>query len=388
MTEPHAAAVLVAAGQGERLGAGMPKGLVPVGGVPMVARTARALEASPLITHIIAVVAPGSEAVAAESLDRAGCERVRAVIPGGETRQASVAAGLAALGHPEIVVVHDAARPLVTADVIAAVIRAAAADGAASAGTPVRETVKRVASGAVAETVDRDMLWLARTPQAFRTALLREAHIRAAAEGFSGADDAVLVERLGRTVRIVEDSPANLKITVPHDLRVAEALLGAGAGTRTGIGFDTHRLEMGRRFVLGGVEIPFPRGLAGHSDADVLVHAMMDALLGAAGLGDIGFHFPPGDPAYRGADSLALLARVGLLIASAGWRPAHLDSTVIAEAPRLAPHIAEMRRRIAAALQIPEAAVSVKATTAEGLGALGRGEGIAAYAVATLVAAG
>jgi 2-C-methyl-D-erythritol 2,4-cyclodiphosphate synthase len=145
---------------------------------------------------------------------------------------------------------------------------------------------------------------------------------------------------------------------------------------------------MGRRLVLGGVEIPAPRGLAGHSDADVLVHAMMDALLGAAGLGDIGTHFPPGDPAYRGADSLALLTRVGALIASAGWRPAHLDSTVIAEAPRLAPHIAEMRHRIAGALHVAESAVSIKATTAEGLGALGRGEGIAAYALATLVAAG
>jgi 2-C-methyl-D-erythritol 4-phosphate cytidylyltransferase/2-C-methyl-D-erythritol 2,4-cyclodiphosphate synthase len=388
MNEPHTAAVLVAAGQGERLGAGMPKGLVPVAGVPMLARAARALEASPLIEHIVAVVAPGTEALAAESLDRAGCERVRAVIPGGETRQASVMAGLAALGEPELVVIHDAARPLVTVDVIAAVIRAAADAGAASAGVPVRETVKRVASGAVAETVDRDVLWLARTPQAFHTALLREAHTRAAADGFTGADDAVLVERLGRTVRIVEDSPANLKITVPQDLQVAEALLRAAPETRTGIGFDTHRLEMGRRLVIGGVEIQSSRGLAGHSDADVLVHAMMDALLGAAGLGDIGLHFPPDDPSYRGADSLALLARVGALITSAGWRPAHLDSTVIAENPRLAPHIAEMRRRIAAALQIPEAAVNIKATSAEGLGALGRGEGIAAYALATLAAAG
>jgi 2-C-methyl-D-erythritol 4-phosphate cytidylyltransferase/2-C-methyl-D-erythritol 2,4-cyclodiphosphate synthase len=388
MSEPHVAAVLVAAGQGERLGAGMPKGLVPVAGVPMLARAAHALEASPLIEDIVAVVAPGSEPVAAASLDRAGCERVRAVIPGGETRQASVAAGLAALGGPEIVVVHDAARPLITLEVITAVIRAAAEAGAASAGIPVRETVKRVASGEVTETVDRDALWLARTPQAFRTDLLREAHARAAADGFAGADDAVLVERLGRPVRMVEDSPANLKITVPDDLRIAEALLGGAGGSRTGIGFDTHRLEMGRRLVLGGVEIPAPRGLAGHSDADVLVHAMMDALLGAAGLGDIGTHFPPGDPAYRGADSLALLTRVGALIASAGWRPAHLDSTVIAEAPRLAPHIAEMRHRIAGALHVAESAVSIKATTAEGLGALGRGEGIAAYALATLVAAG
>lgn len=387
MSEPRAAAVLVAAGRGERLGAEGPKGLVPVAGIPMLAHAARALEHASLIAHIVAVVSPGSEAVAALSLDRAGCERVTAVVPGGDSRQASVAAGLAALGEPEIVVVHDAARPLVSPAVITAVIHAAVSSGAASAGLPVRETVKRVEAGYVAETVDRDTLWIARTPQAFHTGLLREAHARAAAEGFVGADDAVLVERLGRAVRMVEDSPTNLKITVPDDLRLAEAVLGGAAATRTGIGFDTHRLEIGRRLRLGGVDIPSPRGLAGHSDGDVLVHAMMDALLGAAGLGDIGTHFPPADPAYRGADSLALLGRVGDLVAAAGWRPVHLDSTLIAEAPYLAPYIPEMRRQIAGALRLSEPAVSIKATTAEGMGALGRGEGIAAYALATLVAA-
>lgn len=387
MSGPHAAAVLVAAGRGERLGGEMPKGLVPVAGSPLLAHAARALEGVPLIDYIVAVVAPGSEAAAAESLDRAGCERVKAVVRGGATRQASVAAGLAVLGDPEIAVIHDAARPLVGGTVITAVIHAAVSSGAASAGIPVRETVKRVEAGYVAETVDRDTLWIARTPQAFHTGLLREAHARAAADGFTGADDAVLVERMGRVVRMVEDSPTNLKITVPEDLHLAEAVLGGGAITRTGIGFDTHRLEVGRRLRLGGVDIPSPRGLAGHSDADALVHAMMDALLGAAGLGDIGTHFPPGDPAYRGADSLALLGRVGSLIAAAGWRPVHLDSTVIAETPYLGPYLAEMRRRIASVLHLAEAAVSVKATTAEGMGALGRGEGIAAYALATLAAA-
>jgi len=386
MTDPHVAAVLVAAGRGERLRAGMPKGLVPVAGIPMLARAARALERVPLIQYLVAVVASGSEAAAADGLDRAGCERVRAVVPGGASRQASVAAGLAAVGEPEIVVVHDAARPLVSPAVITAVIDAAVDAGAASAGVPLRETVKRVEAGHVAETVDRDTLWIARTPQAFSTVLLREAHARAAADGFTGPDDAVLVERLGRAVRMVEDSPANVKITVPADLAMAEAALGGAAAPRTGLGFDVHRLEVGRRLRLGGVDIPSPRGLAGHSDADVLVHAMMDALLGAAGLGDIGTHFPPGDPAYRGADSLVLLGRVGVLVAAAGWRPAHLDSTVIAETPHLAPYIPEMRRRIAGALHLAETAVSVKATTAEGMGALGRGEGIAAYASATLVA--
>jgi 2-C-methyl-D-erythritol 4-phosphate cytidylyltransferase/2-C-methyl-D-erythritol 2,4-cyclodiphosphate synthase len=379
-----AGAVLVGAGRGERLGARMPKGLVPVGGVPMLARAARVLERVPLIDFIVCVVAPGTEASAAESLDQAGCERVRAVVPGGDSRQASVAAGLAALGEPEIALIHDAARPLVDPAVIGAVIRAAAAAGAASAGVPMRETVKRVEAGRVAETLARDVLWIARTPQAFHTALLRAAHARAVADGFEGPDDAVLVERLGRSVQMVEDLPSNLKITVPEDLRLAEALLG-GPVSRTGFGYDTHRLEGGRRLRLGGVDLPSPRGLAGHSDADVLLHAMMDAMLGAAGLGDIGTHFPPSDPAYRGADSLILLRRIVELLAASGWRAVHLDATVIAEAPQLAPHIPEMRRRIAAAVQVSEPSVSIKATTAEGLGALGRGEGIAAYAVATVV---
>jgi 2-C-methyl-D-erythritol 4-phosphate cytidylyltransferase/2-C-methyl-D-erythritol 2,4-cyclodiphosphate synthase len=364
----------------------MPKGLVPVGGVPMIVRAAGALEAVPLIDAIVCVVAPGAEAAAAAALDRGGCARVRAVVSGGDTRQASVAAGLGALGEPEIVVVHDAARPLVDPGVVTAVIRAAVAAGAGSAGIPMRETVKRVEAGRVAETVDRDTLWIARTPQAFHTALLREAHARAAADGFTGPDDAVLVERLGRAVRMVEDSPTNLKITVPDDLRLAEALAGAPVA-RTGFGFDTHRLEPGRHLKLGGVDVPSPRGLAGHSDADVLAHAMMDALLGACGLGDIGTHFPPGDPAYRGADSLVLLGRVADLLAASGWRPAQLDATVVAEAPPLAPHIPAMRQRIAEVLHLDVPAVSIKATTAEGLGALGRGEGIAAYAVATVVPA-
>jgi 2-C-methyl-D-erythritol 4-phosphate cytidylyltransferase/2-C-methyl-D-erythritol 2,4-cyclodiphosphate synthase len=387
MNDPRAAGILVAAGRGERLEAGTPKGLVPVAGIPMLARAGSTLERVVLIDYLVAVVAPGSESAAAEALDRAGCERVRAIVPGGPTRQASVAAGLAALGEPDIVVVHDAARPLVSPAVVVAVIRAAAEVGAASAGIPVRETVKRVISGAVAGTVDRDQLWVARTPQAFHTGLLRAAHARAAADGFVGPDDAVLVERLGCAVRMVEDAPDNLKITVPADLQLAEAILGGAALTRSGIGFDTHRLEVGRTLRLGGVDIPSARGLAGHSDADVLVHAMMDALLGAAGLGDIGVHFPPGDPVYRGADSLVLLGRVGALLSSAGWRPLHLDSTVIAEAPPLAPHLGEMRRRIASVLHLAEGAVSIKATTAEGMGALGRGEGIAAYAIATVVAA-
>ncbi|TMJ08603.1 MAG: 2-C-methyl-D-erythritol 2,4-cyclodiphosphate synthase, partial [Bacillati bacterium ANGP1] len=317
-----------------------------------------------------------------------GVRNVTAVVPGGAHRQDSVFAGLSHLGEAPVAVVHDGARPLVPPDVVTAVIQAAAEAGAASAGLPVRETVKLVDGVDARQTLDRDRLWVAHTPQAFRTALLREAHHRAKAEGFYGTDDAVLVERLGYAVRMVEDSPRNLKVTVPADLDLAEAYAGQRQMVRTGIGYDAHRLALGRLLRVGGVEIPWPRGLAGHSDADVLAHAIMDALLGAAGLGDLGRHFPPGDPAFRGADSIELLRRVTAMAAGAGWRVVHVDSTVLAEAPRLAPYIPQMQERLAAALGVDCSAVNIKATTTEGMGAIGRGEGIAAHAVATLINVG
>src|SRR2546428_9364796 len=248
-------------------------------------------------------------------------------------------------------VVHDGARPLVTPEVVTAVILAAAEAGAASAGLPVRETVKLIDGRDATQTLDRDQLWVAHTPQAFRTPLLKEAHRRARTDGFYGTDDAVLVERLGHAVRMIEDSPRNLKVTVPADLELAGVYLGERSGqgpqqyapanswgvgqmVRTGVGYDAHRLVMGRTLRLGGVEIPSPRGLAGHSDADVLVHAIMDALLGGAGLGDIGRHFPPRGPAYQDADSIELLRRG----ASPAGKPrlglGPLDSPLIPRASR------------------------------------------------------
>jgi len=385
MTDPSAEAIVVAAGRGERLRAPAGKAFVPLRGQPMLAYTLRAVERCPAVGRIVVVVPDDRREEAGELVRTLGLARVGPVVAGGDERQASVAAGLARIGDPEIVVVHDGARPLVRAEVITAVLRAAAAAGAASAGIPVRETVKEVRHDASARTVKREGLWLAHTPQAFRTALLREAHRRAAEDRFRGPDDAVLVERLGHTVRMVEDSPTNVKITVPDDLALAEAYLGGTAvSTRTGLGMDAHRLVPGRRLRLGGVEISHPVGLAGHSDADVLLHAVMDALLGAVGLGDIGTHFPPGDASYKDADSVELLARVGTMVAAAGWTVAHLDAVVLAEAPRIAPYLSQMREQIGAALGIDAAAVSIKATTAEGLGAVGRGEGISAYAVATV----
>lgn len=390
MSGPRTEAIVVAAGRGERLGASGGKAFVSLLGQPMLVHTLRAIEACALVEGIIVVVPRDRLSDAGTLIERSGFTRVREVVPGGAERQDSVAAGLVRVGDPEVVMVHDGARPLVQADVIAAVVRAAADSGAASAGIPMRETVKAVEAGEAVRTEDRAHLWIARTPQAFRTPLLREAHRRAAQDGFRGADDAVLVERLGRTVRMVEDSPANVKITVPDDLRLAEAYLGGARAvtTRTGMGVDAHRLVPGRALRLGGVEIAHPLGLAGYSDADVLLHAVMDALLGATGLGDIGTHFPPGDPAFKDADSLGLLRRVGGMLAASGWTVAHLDTVLLAEAPRIAPHVARMREAIAGALGIDAAAVSIKATTTEGMGAIGRGEGITAYAVATVSRAG
>lgn len=387
MTDPSAAAIVVAAGRGERLGAPSGKAFVPLLGEPMVLHTLRAVEACSVIDGIVVVVPEGRVGAMEDLARRAGLSRVREIVPGGRERQDSVLEGLMRVGDPGVVVVHDGARPLVRPDVLADVTTAAAETGAASAGVPVRETVKAVEGDEAMSTVSRDSLWIAHTPQAFRTALLKEAHRRAREDGFRGQDDAVLVERLGHRVRMVEDSPTNLKITVPEDLRLAEAYLAQTTPiptSRTGIGMDAHRFEMGRALRLGGVEIAAPRGLAGHSDADVLLHAIMDALLGGAALGDIGTHFPPGDPAYKDANSLALLARVREMLSAAGWSVAHVDVVVLAEAPRLAPYIPEMRTRIGRTLNVDGAAISIKATTTEGMGAIGRGEGIAAYAVATV----
>jgi 2-C-methyl-D-erythritol 4-phosphate cytidylyltransferase/2-C-methyl-D-erythritol 2,4-cyclodiphosphate synthase len=265
------------------------------------------------------------------------------------------------------------------------VLDAAVALGAATAGLPVSDTVKEVRDDRVSRTVSRDHLYTVQTPQAFRTTLLREAHARVPVET-PITDDAGLVEHMGRPVAVVAGDAANVKVTTPSDYETARRRFGSlqGLAARVGVGYDVHRLAPDRPLVLGGVRIPSPRGLAGHSDADVLVHAIMDALLGAAGLPDIGTHFPPDDPAYRGADSMALLESVAVRLRSSGWQVANIDAVVMAESPRLAPHVDAMRGKIAAALGATPGQIGIKATTAEGLGAIGRGDGIASQAIALL----
>ena len=336
--EARAAAVVPAAGRGERLGGDTAKPFVMLRGRPLLQYTLTALEQVPQIETIAVVVASDSVPRAREIVRRTRLGNVT-LVPGGPDRQASVKCGLDALPPgPDLVLVHDGARPLLSPALASAVLAAAARDGAATAALPVSETVKRGEDGWVRETLDRGSLHRIQTPQAFKRALLLRAHDAAMQEGFRGTDDAMLVERLGERVRLVAGDPSNLKVTVPEDLALAEALLARKDALtrppRVGIGFDAHRFGPGGRLVLGGIEIPFTRGLLGHSDADVVVHAVMDALLGAAGCGDIGRHFPPTDPAYRGARSLDLLGRVCNVLAGQGWRAAYVDVVVMAEAPR------------------------------------------------------
>ena len=386
------AAVVVAAGRGERLGA-PGKVVLPLAGRPMLAWSLRALEQAETIGPIVVVAGSHTLEAIGRLVRDEGLVKLHAIVAGGERRQDSVGAGLEALPEGiEIVVIHDGARPLAEPVLFDRCATAAAVSGAAIAATPVSDTLKRVTEGTIAGTIDRVGLWAAQTPQAFRLESLSRA--MASSPGETVTDEARLCEVAGLPVAVVPSSLANLKVTHAEDIPVADALLRARHGSqanagpvRTGIGYDAHRLRSGRRLILGGVEITYDRGLDGHSDADVLLHAIADAVLGAAALGDIGQHFPPSDERFRDADSQLLLREAVRLAREVGWAPGNVDVTILAEAPRMAPHVPLMRERIAACLGLSSGAVSVKATTNEGMGAIGRGEGIAALATATLIPA-
>ena len=382
--------VLLAAGRSTRMGGG-DKLLARLGDRPVLAHSLAACEAAAAVTEVAVVTSPENRAEVAAVVRAYSTGKVRALVPGGAERQDSVAAGLAALPRADVVAVHDGARPLAGSAAFEEGAALAGECGAAIAGRAIADTVKVVdeaAGEAVIETLERGRLRAAETPQVFRRELLARAHERARADGFAGTDDASLVERLGERVTVFGTAGPNPKITRREDLAIAEALLGReGASLRTGIGIDSHRFaddSEGRALILGGVAVPHERGLAGHSDADVLTHAVMDALLGAAGMGDLGGHFGTADPRWAGADSVEMLGVAVRMLAEAGMRPSSVDATVIAEAPRLGGHAGAMRERLGAALGLDASRVNVKATTAEGMGALGRGEGIAAHAVATV----
>ncbi len=385
-------AILAAAGRGARYGANRNKIFEPLRGRTVFEWSLQALADCPDIEFIVVVVNPADRAELAD-LCRDCAKPVRLCI-GGSERHESVWNALAVVPeNTRFVAVHDAARPLIEPTLISACVEAARVSGAALPATPVSDTIKRTGDGATTlETVERAPLRAVQTPQVFELELLTRAYSQGRAEKFPGTDDASFVERLGRPVTLVPGARSNLKITVREDLLIAEALLAERLGEhrvseiRTGFGYDVHQLTLGRALILGGVDLEHPEGLGldGHSDADVLLHAISDALLGALALGDIGHHFPNTDERYRGVSSLALLAHVARLVREQGWDIGNIDSMLIAERPRINPRVREMRENIAAALGCSVDQVSVKATTNERLGFEGREEGMAAHAVATV----
>lgn len=384
--------IIAAAGRGERLGARENKAFVPLSGQPLVWYALEVARACPEVTQIILAVAP-EDVERARALLRPSPTRSELVVSGGVARQDSVAAALAEVNSEcDLVAVHDAARPFVTPGLLQQCLAEAAREGAAVAAVRSTDTVKQAGPDRlVAATLDRTTIWLVQTPQVFRRRLLQRAYETAVKEGVTGTDDAMLVERLGHAIRLVESDRSNIKITWPEDVWQSEQVLRSSKGmkqmrmnSRTGIGYDAHRFTEDRPLVLGGVRIRDQRGLLGHSDADVLCHAITDALLGAIAAGDIGAHFPDTDPRYAGADSLALLAEAAALLRQAGWVVANVDAVVIAEEPRLAPYLPAITRALAQAIGIDTTYISVKGKTTEGMGFTGRGEGIAAQAVAAV----
>ena len=378
-------AIIAAGGSGRRLGAAVPKQLLDLGGRSMLARSVSAFDRHPGVGEVIV-------ALPADLVEGAN-QRVGDVIgpirfvAGGRTRQDSVACAFDLVGdETDVVLVHDAARPFVSADVITRAIAAAAAHGAAIVAIPVSDTVKRVVPHAsapvVVETLAREAIYLAQTPQAFSRAVLRDA-IALGRTGIEATDEAGLAERAGHPVHIVEGDRANVKITTASDLETARAQ-ASPAASRAGIGYDLHRLVAGRPLILGGVTIPADAGALGHSDADAACHAATDAVLGAATLGDIGRHFPDSDAQWKGASSVDLLRRAGAMVRDAGFEILNLDVVVILERPRIAAFVDRIRSGLAEALAVDVAAVSVKGKSNEGVDAVGRGEAIAAHAVALL----
>ncbi len=381
-------AIIPAGGVGKRLGADVAKQYLFLSGLPVLAHTIRVFQKSAVISDIVLVVPREDLAsVRKQIIEKYGLTKVVAIVAGGNERQDSVRNGLRAIAEKcDIVIVHDGVRPFVTEGMIAQVVAAAVDDGAAAIGVKAKDTIKETSDeNIVTGTLPRHHLWQTQTPQAFQYDLLCRAYETAAEDHFYGTDDASLVERIGAKVRMIAGSSENIKITTPEDLVLAQAFMKEKMKEqfiyRSGFGYDSHRFAPGRPLMLGGCEIPFDRGLMGHSDADALLHAVCDALLGMAGAGDIGRHFPDSDPAYKNISSLILLQQVKQIIEAKAMSIHHIDVTVIMEKPKLAPHVSAMTARIAGALNISETAVNIKAKTNEGMGFVGREEGIAVMAI-------
>jgi 2-C-methyl-D-erythritol 4-phosphate cytidylyltransferase / 2-C-methyl-D-erythritol 2,4-cyclodiphosphate synthase len=382
--------ILLAAGCGKRMQAGENKVFLPLCGIPVLCRSVRAFQN--LCDTLVLVVKPEDEQKARELLTAYGLmNSVSAIAYGGFERQDSVKNGLVMLTKEDsVVLIHDAARPLVTKEIIERVIAAVSKYGTGVAAVTVKDTIKQVdLENKVISTLDRAQLRAVQTPQGFIKNILLKAHKKAEEQGLFATDDAALVEALGETVQLTEGSYDNLKITTPEDMLMAEAVLNRREGkqfpsTRIGQGYDVHQLVQGRKLILCGVEIPHETGLLGHSDADVALHALTDALLGALALGDIGKHFPDSDPNYKGISSLLLLKHVIGLVKDQGFMVGNADVTIVAQRPKLAPYVAAMRENVAKALEARLDNVSIKATTTEYLGFEGEEKGISAQAVCLL----
>ena len=380
----HVSAIIAAGGRGLRFGSAQPKQFLTLGGQSILQRSVDAFRRCDVVDDIVVALPddlmanpPGYLFVGGTPLE---------IVAGGARRRDSVAQAFARVAdRADIVVIHDAARPLVTSDAIRRTVAAAAESGAAIAAMRAHDTVKRAnADGVITDTLRREDIYLAQTPQAFRVSVLKDA---LAVEG-DATDEAMLAEQAGHAVRVVEGDPRNLKITTPADLTMAEHFLGLSApaqpAVRIGNGYDLHRLVTGRPLILGGVTIPFDKGLQGHSDGDAICHAVTDAVLGAAGAGDIGQLFPDTDRAWQGANSVDLLRRAAVNMREAGFAVVNVDVVVIAQRPKLVPYLGRIRANLAAALGCDASQIGVKGKTNEGVDSMGAGESIAVHAVALL----
>ncbi len=398
MESSKTAAIIPAAGIGKRMGLSMPKQCYELGGKPILAHTLQRIGQADSIGSIILVVPSDHKDWAERLVQEYQLAKVTQVIAGGEHRQDSVQAGLTALpDNIELVLVHDGVRPFVELSVIENCLAEAQRSGAAMVAVPVKDTLKVVSSDKIIEqTVDRSGVWQAQTPQAAKVSLLKKAYEEAAKQkDFIATDEAALLERINIPVKVVEGSEKNIKITRPEDLILAKAILMEsqmdktvqqdGNNFRTGYGYDAHRLVSDRPLVLGGVTVPHEKGLEGHSDADVLTHALCDAILGAAGLGDIGQHFPDTDQQFKDINSLKILGQVAALAAEKGMMLHNGDITIVAQKPKLSPYFATMQNNLAAACGADPDTINIKATTTEGMGFAGREEGMAAHAVVLLI---
>ncbi len=369
-------AVIVAGGTGSRMG--RPKQLLPLGGKPVVVRSIEAFQACPYIREIIVVTPPENRAVIEQFVSGL------VFTAPGETRLASVQNGVACVNpQAHVIAVHDGARPLVRTADINACVQAAQAHKAAVLAVPVKDTIKTVQEQTVVNTPDRNRLWAAQTPQCYRRAVLVEALEKFGQEK-DATDESQLVEKLGVSVAVVPSTYANFKITTPEDLLCAQALVAQSHFCRTGFGFDLHRLEPGRKFIIGGVEIPHDKGFLGHSDGDLVLHALCDAILGALCAGEIGLLFPPTDPTIKGIDSRKIARRVLEIVRRHHGQIIHLDATLITQEPKIKPHYEAVRKSLASIFDMPIEQVSFKSKSHEQVGEIGRGEAAMCQAVATV----